>query len=901
MAEDKYSVDDILNEYSGSGSKGGGISIDDIIGENIPDGKNDVHNDNGGFAEDAPASGNDGEAFDGDRFSGKYDKLFSAVTAVRERGEAREPYVPAPKPDRSFSEKFEEPDLYGDIGNEEKKSEKAGIASLFRKKEQKTVSEPRKPEAPIQGLSADEPKTTEDPFEKYSSIESEGSSLDDILNEYADKKKKAVKSENTQHKSITDFFTRLVPKPDSREDGITGNTELLDGMLKAKKERVSRTQHVSPIERKSISDINLDLDGKIMPDTSQLPDTEQQSELEKINALKERRSKKIKDFVLVGDEEDVSEEEEGGGEPVVIDDFENMSDAPSIAHDIAQLKGSLILRLFVLIICLGASLYIAVANDTQALPIMELLNKRQQTNTYLFVNAIIGLLAAFSSYTVISCGLSKLVSLKADCDSLCSVSMVSSIAATMIMFANGNLVRGSFVHVYIPVSVASLLFNTLGKLFIVNRTQRSFRFVSGSGDKYAVFPVSDDETAQSFTRGALNDFPKLAAMRKTELLSDFLKTSYSGDSADRFCRVFAPIVIAAAAAIGLTAGVIGRTDHAASSVYVGISVFVGVIAICTGFSVMLVVNLPMLRAATKNAELQGVVIGYDSIDEFAETNSVLIDAEQLFPQGSVKLSAIKVFSDTRIDEAIVEAASLTTQAGSILKNMFYDIIAGKTELLNPVESYIFEDSMGLCGWINNKRVLLGNRELMTNHSIEGIPPITKEKEYTENGRCAVYLSISGELSAMFLVEITPTMEVRQAFHDLQRNGVYSMIRTVDSLVSINRLSELFEISPEYLKLIPFRVHEQFAELTSYQMKQRATLACSGRFAALTSLILSCRRMKTTIGVGIGLQAVAILLGILICLAMVVIGSFNELSASMAVMYNFIFTAVLVIFQVLRKN
>ncbi len=902
MAEDKYSVDDILNEYSGSGSKGGGISIDDIIGENIPDGKNDVHNDSGGFPEDAPAAGNDGEAFDGDRFSGKYDKLFSAVTAVRER-EAREPYVPAPKPDRSFSEKLEEPDLYGDgdSGKEEKKSEKAGLASLFRKKEQKTVSEPRKPEAPIQGLSADEPITAEDPFEKYSSIESEGSSLDDILNEYADKKKKAVKSENTQHKSITDFFTRLVPKPDSREDGITGNTELLDGMLKAKKERVSRTQHVSPIERKSISDINLDLDGKIMPDTSQLPDTEQQSELEKINALKERRSKKIKDFVLVGDEEDVSEEEEGGGEPVVIDDFENMSDAPSIAHDIAQLKGSLILRLFVLIICLGASLYIAVANDTQALPVMELLNKRQQTNTYLFVNAIIGLLAAFSSYTVISCGLSKLVSFKADCDSLCAVSMVSSIAATMIMFANGNLVRGSFVHVYIPVSVASLLFNTLGKLFIVNRTQRSFRFVSGSGDKYAVFPVSDDETAQAFTRGALNDFPKLAAMRKTELLSDFLKTSYSGDSADRFCRVFAPIVIAAAAAIGLTAGVIGRTDHAASSVYVGISVFVGVIAICTGFSVMLVVNLPMLRAASKNAELQGVVIGYDSIDEFAETNSVLIDAEQLFPQGSVKLSAIKVFSDTRIDEAIVEAASLTTQAGSILKNMFYDIIAGKTELLNPVESYIFEDSMGLCGWINNKRVLLGNRELMTNHSIEGIPPITKEKEYTENGRCAVYLSISGELSAMFLVEITPTMEVRQAFHDLQRNGVYSMIRTVDSLVSINRLSELFEISPEYLKLIPFRVHEQFAELTSYQMKQRATLACSGRFAALTSLILSCRRMKTTIGVGIGLQAVAILLGILICLAMVVIGSFNELSASMAVMYNFIFTAVLVIFQVLRKN
>ena len=70
------------------------------------------------------------------------------------------------------------------------------------------------------------------------------------------------------------------------------------------------------------------------------------------------------------------------------------------------------LRLFMLAICLAASLYIAVANDNQAMPIMELLNKRSQTNTFLFVNAILGLLAAFSSYTVISCGLSKLLYFK---------------------------------------------------------------------------------------------------------------------------------------------------------------------------------------------------------------------------------------------------------------------------------------------------------------------------------------------------------------------------------------------------------------------------------------------------------------------------------------------------------
>ena len=963
MADGKYSVDDILSEYAGNSGKSD-LNVDDIIGGFGSETETAVHNKNTAAEETASPlkavftenkSVNDSE----DGFSKKYAKLSSAVTAVKEREEQTEAFTPdAKQHKRSFSDKFEQTGLYGESGGnvrgmDEKTNDgvskhersfsdkfeqtglygrddivhrentdleesglKSGLASVFKKKQDK-VQNVKNPEAPIQSVSGVK-KVSDDPFEKYSAIESYDDAsvksiediqngteknLDDILNEYAAPKKKPVRNENTQHKGITEFFTKLIPKTEEEQgEGISGNTELIDGLLKAKKERISRTQHIAPIERKSISDIDLNLDDKIIPDTAQFPVDTDHSEMEKISALKERRNKKIKDFVLVGDEEDVDDEEsENEGQPVVIDDFENFNDAPSIAHDIAQLKGSLMLRLLVLAVCLAASLYIAVANDTQAVPIMDLLNKRNQTNTYLFVNAILGLLAAFSSYTVISCGLSKLVSFKADCDSLCAVSTVASIASTMIMYANGNLIRGSYVHIYVPVAIASLMFNTLGKLFIVKRTQSSFRFVSGSSEKFAVFRVEDEETAQSFTRGALNDFPNLASMRKTEFLSEFLKTSYAGDSTDRFCRIFTPVVMAAAVVIGLIAGILSRAEHGSSSIYIGISVFVGVVSICTGFSTMLIVNLPMLRASKKNSELGGVVLGYDSIEEFSETNSLLVDAGCLFPQGSVKLAAIKVFSDTRIDEAIVEAASLATQAGSILKNMFYDIIAGKTELLNPVESYIYEDSMGLCGWINNKRVLLGNREMMINHSIEGMPPISKEKEYTENGRCAVYLSISGELSAMFLVEVNPSMEVRQALQDLQRSEVYVMIRSVDSLVTINRLSELFDISPEYLKLIPFRVHEQFSEVTEYRMKQKATLACSGRFAALSSLVLSCRSMKNTITIGIGLQAVAMFLGMLICLVMVILNCFQELSASMLIMYNLVFTAALVVFQTLRRS
>lgn len=909
MADKLYSVDDIINEYSGKGGESGGSkeSVDELL-ENFkkddPTEKVTLHNTDIFGKIDEENAVKDEEKLQKPSkaegaFEEKYSKLSEKMNEVAKReSETPEKVVKGQGRERSFSEKIESG--FGD----DKKAEKGdSLAQRFknrRKQEAEQAEEVPAPEPSVQK------PVQPGPFDKYNAIAQDngeeaeeekpydtikrGKSLDEILDEYS-KERPAQKTrrEFTQHRSITEFFTRRIPTDDA-------GGELSDEMRRLRKERLSRTQGVTPVERKSISDIDLKLEDKILPDTSQF--RIDSSETAKLDELKERRNKKIKDFVLVGDEEDEPEEET---DTKAIEDYEEYDDAAAVVSDIDRIRGTLMLRLAVVAVCLAVSAYISLANDLGIFPMFDLLSKRTQTNTYLFVNAIIGILAAFSAYPVISCGLSKLFSMKADCDSLSAVAMVTGIANCVIMFANSNLIKGSIVHIYLTTAILSLLFNTIGKLLIVTRTKRSFGFVSGSGDKYALLKVEDEETAQNFTRGTLRDFPNLVAMKKTEMLRDFLKISYAPDSTDNFCRVFTPIILAAGVIVGVLAGFVAKGEYGSAGAYVGFSVFTGCVAICSAVSLMLVVNLPMEKASKKNSELQGALLGYDAVEEFADTNSVLIDAAQLFPQGSVTLSAIKVFSDTRIDEAIVEAASLTNQSGSILKNMFYDIIAGKTELLDPVESYIFEDSMGLCGWINNKRVLLGSRELMINHSIEEVPSAAKEQEYTRGGKSAVYLSISGELSAMFIVEISPSLEVKNALTELSKQGVYTVIKTVDSLISINLISELYGVSSEYFKLLPFRLYEKYEETVSYEPNVTAAAACSGKFAALSSIICGCKNLRGTITTGIALEAVSVLLGIMICFAMVLLKCFGELSATMTCAYNLCFALVFAVFQTFRKT
>ena len=724
---------------------------------------------------------------------------------------------------------------------------------------------------------------------------------------------KKAELENTE--IIEPKKSRKAPKPDefseklSFEDKpvrpiqqtISGNTEIIDSLIRLKKERNAHTSHINAISRKSIQDIDLNLEDKILPNTEPIPIDKNADELIKLKALNERRKKKIKDFVLVGDEDE--EDPDDLAEMAAdrqISDFESFEDAPSIFHDILQLKGSLTVRLLFLILTSLTSVYITVANDL-AWPIPELLSASAQPTTYLFINIILGLLSAFVSYTALSCGLSKLMKFQADCDSLSALAILSSVVAATLCFASPVFVQQGKVHLYISVGVVCLLFNTIGKLLIVGRTARNFQFISGDYERNAVFIVDDDDKASHFTRGTMSDFPVLASMRKTEFISDFLKNSYAPDVTDKFCRIAAPILLFGSLAMGVISGILHRNASGGGFIYIGASAFAGCIALCACLAIILVINLPMKKATAKYLEHSAVMLSYQSVEEFSDTNSVLVDVSQLFPQGMINLSAIKIFSDTRIDEAIVEAASLTSHAGSILKHMFYDIIAGKTEMLNPVESYIYEDSMGLCGWINNKRILLGNRELMDNHSIGGLPTKEREKEYTENGKVAVYLSISGELSAMFVIEIKANLEVRRWLKELEHNEVYVILRTVDSVISINRLAELFEISPEMLKLLPFRLHPNFEEETSYVPRQSASLACAGRFPSFASLIVGTKRIRKTASIGLCIQSASAILGFIIALILTLLSSFDQLSASLVLAYNLAWTALTLLLQSFRKS
>ena len=105
----------------------------------------------------------------------------------------------------------------------------------------------------------------------------------------------------------------------------------------------------------------------------------------------------------------------------------------------------------------------------------------------------------------------------------------------------------------------------------------------------------------------------------------------------------------------------------------------------------IIANVPLANAAKKYVRNHGVMLGYQSVEDFYDTNSILLDVNRLFPAGTVNLCSIKLFSDTKIDEALIEAASLTNHANSVLKDLFNDIISGKQKILHNVQALLLKN------------------------------------------------------------------------------------------------------------------------------------------------------------------------------------------------------------------
>ena len=650
--------------------------------------------------------------------------------------------------------------------------------------------------------------------------------------------------------------------------------------------------------RKRSGEIHIEI--KSTPDTSILFSNVEKGVLEEQKIIKSREE--FKKQVLNGEYDNYEEtlnksnleQDEHTFEDTSVNDFNSYEDKSKVKQYIAEMKTNLLVRIIITLVLCILSLYITLANDLN-LPIFDTLKTTTSASGYLMVQSAIGLVAILTSVKAVFSGIAKLFTRKADSDSFASIGIVSAFIGSLVTFFMGSsLVEEQLLNVYMPIALIGLLANLSGKMLIIKREEHNFKFISRDKDKFGTFCMQDDYNAEKITKGLVEDYPVTVYKKKSKFASDFIKYTYSYDMADRFSKFAVPTISVIALIVSIIASIVYNKSFDMVIPVGIISIFSMFISFCSCFSIPLYINSMLYRVSEKYAKRDGALLGYQAVEDFYDTNSIILNASDIFPKGSVNISALKLFSNAKVDETLIYAISLAKNMNSILAPTLLDMLDGNWDMLCDVENCSYEDGLGICGWIDNKRVLMGNRELMEAHNIENLPTKSKESELVGSKKDGIYISVSGNLALMLIVDIVPNKKIKQDLHTLENSKISIAVNSCDFLVSVNKIEYLFGINPEKVKVIPYELYQETKEYFKEKPKCSSSIVTNGDIGIITKLLVSTKRIHKMSILGNMLHAVACIVGIIIGISFISMGAFRELTPTMILLYNFICSGIILL-------
>ena len=540
---------------------------------------------------------------------------------------------------------------------------------------------------------------------------------------------------------------------------------------------------------------------------------------------------------------------------------------------------------------IGAFLAIGESSYTLLYPALSQL---MTVRGYCFLHLILGLLILFITFPTVINGMRKLFHREADSDTIAAMPLIPCLLTVLATIFVPEPMQHNLVHIFLPVSSFILLMNSIGKLFIIRRATRNFALLTKNFEKYIVTCVQSETAAEELTRGVVQDYPILATIRKTKQMSDFLRHTYASDLADRFSKKLAPILagislLLAAAITGIRIGVL---ETPAENIPFFCSVLTMLLTAGCSAGIPLTVNLPLDRASKRLCPHGCTLLGYQSVDDFYDVNSILVPAATLFPKQSITISGIKNFSGFQVEEALLDAASMVYAADSILQNAFAALVEEKDGgMLYQVEDCSYEDNLGICGWIRHRRVLLGNREMMMAHHVEGMPTKVRELEMTSGSQDVLYLSVSGVVAGMFVIDITADPMVKRQMQRLKEEQISVIVKSVDSCITLQRLTTLFGVPDSMLKILPSADNDLYEKETAPLQDVSASTIHDGSFFGTARLLLEARSIKRAATTGLLLQVIAVILGLSICIGYILVNGYDNITSQTLLFFQLVMTGL----------
>ncbi|MCL2507842.1 MAG: hypothetical protein FWF05_01560 [Oscillospiraceae bacterium] len=465
--------------------------------------------------------------------------------------------------------------------------------------------------------------------------------------------------------------------------------------------------------------------------------------------------------------------------------------------------------------------------------------------------------------STVTAGYKALFKLKPNCDSAASLSVTAALAHAAVVFLDPQ--AEGVAGVYCAAAVFSLLLNQASKLLQKSNTLRNFKYCAFTHhDKlHAIQGFEKKNESFEIGRNLLLGDPELRFSCRAKFPANFIKNASTITPVDRICQKVLP----AALGVSLLMALAGWLKTGAG--LGALTAFTGAICVSMPAGAGLAVSLPMFLTTRRLTDGGGMLASAEAAAVCGKINALVIDSADLYDHDRCEMAGFKDFKAVRIDDVFLYAASMIVSSGGPLSKAFERIV-GSQDILPPAKSLKFEEKLGLSAWIHGQKVLLGNRNLLINHSIEA-PPKSAEMRYMAQGRRVLYIAIDNKLTAMFVVEYAEREDLEPYLRAVEESGINLLVSSMDSNITEDFINEGFGLTSGCVRIMSPTAEILFKE-NRQQEKPAADCAVmhDGRIESLLNCVASASSVSGIARVAALGEIVGAVIGILMLFALLMV-------------------------------
>ena len=567
----------------------------------------------------------------------------------------------------------------------------------------------------------------------------------------------------------------------------------------------------------------------------------------------------------------------------------------SIADKLHHMAAELTLRCVLAGILAVVLLHFGLTAE-RLLPPLSVLDPDAAPAAFYAANLLLFAASLFVGYPVLRDGLTGLRG-RPSADTMPALAAVAALLQAVVAMLNANAYRSTEgIGLLTGMAALGLFLALVGSRVMLAAVQGGYTLAAEGGEVRGAYRTRDKDLIRALARDLEQKDPWVLLSRPVQTASDdFVEQSLSERASERRARKVAYILLAAAVLSGVAFLLFGGGINCA------VAAAAAVLCMGAPLSSVLVPGLAALRLQRAAAAVGAVVPGWAAIEELGGIDTIELDADDLFTADSVTLEDIRIFKGGRIDRAILYAASVLNESCDTLRGLFSQIIEDRTDILFPVKDLEQHTGQGFSAWCDNNRILIGTRRYMEQEDVT-LPEQDYEDGHSKNGELQIlYLAVSGNLHAMFVLRYVGGRNVARSLASLQKENIRLLVTSKDPSLTARHITEAYHL-PEGMVTVLYGDQCQAIEAAeAAPEKPKCCLYHHRGFASLTGGLQAADQAQNAETSATTVQLVSVCFSVFIAVLLTYAGSIWQLSIATVLMYQAAWSALSIAVCALKQH